>query len=368
MEKTIKKLCSILICVVMLVMTGCASNQAGYLTLGDVGAGQVTQLIARAGTDASRDSESEESDKAKESDKAEESDKTQEADKSKESDNSKKSDSSTGSVDTDKQNLEPKHADVVIQVAVTVELDGVLKAFGVEDAEHCYDTASKYDFSYYRFNKHGLEFAVVMQPYMGMTYCSSLCSRAILAFEPDLVCMVGICAGRASKVNLGDIVVAASVFDYAEGKQYENKFAARPKTRSLDYMISEFVSTEIVDKPDVIDEIRNGYKNAPSNFAVSFHSMASGAVVVDDPAVMEAIAEIQDDTVALDMEGYALAAAADLLDTKWIVIKTVQDFADGNKSSTEGDIRPFAAYSSAKLLDIILERITKDYWDQVLYY
>ena len=85
--------------------------------------------------------------------------------------------------------------------------------------------------------------------------------------------------------------------------------------------------------------------------------------MVDDPSVMQMISEIQDDTVALDMEGYALATVADMMDTKWLVIKTVQDFADGNKSATEGDVRPYAAYSSAKLLEIILEKYAFDEYD-----
>jgi nucleoside phosphorylase len=321
MNRIIRKGFSVFVCVIMLVLTGCASNQVGYLTIADAGVGQIEQLTAKAGPHTTKK--------------------------------------------TEKKVSKPEHADVVIQVAVTVELDGVLKAFGVENAERCYDASDTYNFTYYRIKHNNLDIAVVMQPYMGMTYCSSLCTRAILAFDPELICMVGICAGRANKVKLGDIVVASSVFDYAEGKQYEDKFAARPKTRSLDYMLSEYLTSEIVDNQAAIDEIRAGFKNAPEGISVSFHSMASGAVVVDDPTVMERIVQLQDDTVALDMEAYALGAAADTMNTKWLVIKTVQDFADGNKSATEGDIRPFAAYSSAKLLQILLDDISVEDWDNM---
>lgn len=304
---------SVLLCVVMLLMTGSTTVQAKNLDSGDASGLKTAQLTAK-----------------------------------------------------DNRSGEPEGADVVIQVAVTVELDGVLEAFGEKDPERCYDTADKYNFSYYRFKRNDKDIVVVMQPYMGMTYCSSLCTRAILAFKPDIVCMVGICAGRASKVNLGDIVIASSVFDYAEGKQYEDKFAARPKTRPMEYMLSEYISSEIADNKDLVKKICDGYPKAPKDVNISFHSMASGVVVVDDPTVMERIAQLQDDTVALDMEAYALATAADLMDTKWMVIKTVQDFADGNKAATEGDIRPFAAYSSAKLLEIILEDIDATDWDKIV--
>ena len=339
----IKRTISVFICIILLLMTGCGANRADNASDNrEVPTAESAKVTEDAPVTEVADKTETVPDKASEAEVAE------------------------IASQEDKDNLtdgevEPERADVVIQVAVPIEQEGVLQAFGVsENAVHCSDTVSKYKFSYYRFDMDGKSIVLLMQPYMGMTYCSSLCTRAILAFRPKLVCMTGICAGRAGKINLGDVVVASSVFDYTEGKQYADRFAPRPKTRPLDYLLSEYVSSEIVDKESVIERIRSGYEGAPEGTSVSFHSMASGAVVADDSSIMEMIAGIQDDTVALDMEGYALAAAADNMDTKWLVIKTVQDFADGNKSATEGSIRPYAAYSSAKLLQIILENIDLD--------
>ena len=339
----IKRTISVFICIILLLMTGCGANRADKASDNrEVPTAESAKVTEDAPVTEVADKTETVPDKASEAEVAE------------------------IASQEDKDNLtdgevEPERADVVIQVAVPIEQEGVLQAFGVsENAVHCSDTVSKYKFSYYRFDMDGKSIVLLMQPYRDMTYCSSLCTRAILAFRPKLVCMTGICAGRAGKINLGDVVVASSVFDYTEGKQYADRFAPRPKTRPLDYLLSEYVSSEIVDKESVIERIRSGYEGAPEGTSVSFHSMASGAVVADDPSIMEMIAGIQDDTVALDMEGYALAAAADNMDTKWLVIKTVQDFADGNKSATEGSIRPYAAYSSAKLLQIILENVDLD--------
>ena len=59
----------------------------------------------------------------------------------------------------------------------------------------------------------------------------------------------------------------------------------------------------------------------------------------------------------IDMEAYGVAVAASSLGTKWFVAKGVQDYADGNKSSTEEDGRTFAAYVSAILVGKIITDI-----------
>lgn len=91
------------------------------------------------------------------------------------------------------------------------------------------------------------------------------------------------------------MVIQVAVTVELEGKQYEDKFAARPKTRPMDYMLSEHLSSEIADNKEIVKKICDGYPKAPKDVNISFHSMASGVVVVDDPGVMEQIAQLQDD-------------------------------------------------------------------------
>ncbi len=258
--------------------------------------------------------------------------------------------------DQKKNRTNEKPIDVVIIVAVPSEYDGVYYAFNLtKSTPRSTDLMDKYRFGYVRFEQNGLQIALLIQPGMGMTHSASLCTRAVLAFNPKLVAMVGICAGRPDKVHLGDVVIASSVFDYTAGKQYVDRFGPRPQVQQIDTVISEFISTSVLGNHELLGRIIDCYNGEkPRNIQIHFKPLASGTAVIDDAKVVNEIVNIQDDLAAIDMEAYALATAANILRTKWIVIKSVQDFADGNKSETESSVRAFATYSSAKLLQLIL--------------
>ena len=83
-------------------------------------------------------------------------------------------------------------------------------------------------------------------------------------------------------------------------------------------------------------------------------ALASGTAVIDDEQTMISATAVQDNLYAIDMEGYGVALASSALRTRWIVIKAVQDFADGKKGENEINVREFAAYASAALLRQIL--------------
>lgn len=250
-----------------------------------------------------------------------------------------------------------KPIDIVIIVAVPNEHDGVYHAFNiVKSTPRNTDLLDKYRFGYVRFEQDGLQIALLIQPGMGMTHSASLCTRAIMAFNPKLVAMVGICAGRIDKVHLGDIVIASSVFDYTAGKQYIDRFGRRPQMQQIDTALFEFISTTVLSNHELIGRIIDGY-NGEKRDQIQIHlkPMASGTAVIDDPKIVQEIVDTQDDLAAIDMEAYALATAANILRTKWIIIKSVQDFANGDKKRAEESIRSFATYSSAKLFQLILK-------------
>lgn len=247
--------------------------------------------------------------------------------------------------------------DVAIIVAVPNEKDGVYSAFGLpRTLPRQFGLLDKYRFDYVQFEDSGLRIALLLQPSMGMTQSSSLTTRAILGLKPKLVAMVGICAGRKEKTQLGDIVIASNVFDYTAGKHYIDRFGPRPRSYPIDDSLAGYIGASVIENHELIGRIVDGYQGDKPNHSISiqFKPLASGTAVIDDPQIIEEIAKTQDDLVGIDMEAYALAVSSNILRTKWIVVKTVQDFADGDKAQTEKGIRTFAAYSSAKLLQQIL--------------
>ena len=251
--------------------------------------------------------------------------------------------------------------DVVIIVAVPDEKDGVNSAFGVSKNDtRNLDLLDKYGFGYNEFEQDGLRIALLIQPSMGMTQSASLATRAILAFKPKLIAMVGICGGRKEKTNLGDIIIASSVYDYTAGKHYVDRFGPRPQSYPFDTRMSEYIASTVIDNHELIGKIYDGYYGSKpgQQIHVHFKPLASGSAVVDDPEIIKEASKAQDDLAGIDMEAYALAVAANILRTKWIVIKSVQDFADGEKGKTETAVRSFASYASAKLLQLILNDLS----------
>ena len=241
--------------------------------------------------------------------------------------------------------------DVVIQVAVP---DEKRRAYQILDlAENNDKYLRAYGLSYQETDYKDQHIVIVSQVTMGMAEAARTTTSAILAFRPKAVVMIGICAGKRDKTNLGDLIVANNVFDYSSGKLYKNELEHRPQPIAIDANLSHFVNSSLINQSDMIFAAMNQkFTGSPlSGCKIRFTSMGSGPWVVDNPNVFEEIrSHIVGDCIALDMEAYAVAAAAHQMKIPWLIIKSVQDFADGKKESTEKDSRAYAAFSSTYAL------------------
>lgn len=251
--------------------------------------------------------------------------------------------------------------DVVIMVAVHDEKQ---KLYQYLDLDMRNDERFKeYGFSYQHTLYKNLNIIVVSQTTMGMTDAARVATASILAFKPKIIAMTGICAGRQDKTKLCDIVIAKEVFDYSVGKLNEEFMEHRPQHRVLKTGIDDFVKNCIVSNSEQIyADINRRYNGDAPDCKNNVHLgvMASGPWVVNDPQVFNEItSRITGECIALDMEAYALALAADQLDTPWIVVKSVQDYANGNKNKDESVSRSYAAYSSTYVLCENIEKIFK---------
>ena len=87
----------------------------------------------------------------------------------------------------------------------------------------------------------------------------------------------------------------------------------------------------------------------PSGIQIHFKDIASGTSVIDDAETIKEAALNQDNLYGNDMEAYGVAVASSTLRTKWLIIKAVQDYADGDKEESESTYRSYAALASAKV-------------------
>ena len=220
------------------------------------------------------------------------------------------------------------------------------------------------DQKYYQtsFERGGKIFKVVTarQSEMGMTAAGVLTTKLIAAFRPKYVIMVGIAAGVAYKNVVdqiyGDVVVPDVVWDYSSGKFVAAKranvnfggvgFIPRP----------HFVNTDEA----ILGAVELAMESPKNECHVHIAPMACGSTVVANSEIVEKQIHSQySNTAALDMESYAAmyaVKAAPEPKPRGVVIKSVCDYADEEKSD---QYQKFAAFTSAQFAKLLYEDFLK---------
>ena len=192
-------------------------------------------------------------------------------------------------------------------------------------------------------------------PRMGIPASAVLSTKIIQQFRPRYIAMVGICAGRKDKVNLGDIVVADPTWDWGSGKIVsENgspKFLPSPHQLGLDPDTASLLKGMAKDAA-MLGEIKRAAKGNKPDTELSVHlgPLVSGAAVVAHKPTFDGLLDQHRGILGVDMEAYAVAAAAiggGKPRPEFVVIKGVSDYADENK---DDDFQQYAASVSALFL------------------
>ncbi len=193
---------------------------------------------------------------------------------------------------------------------------------------------------------------------MGLTAAAILAERFIARFRPKIIAMSGICAGRRDKVGLGDVIVATQSWEWQGGKIAEANGAAEllaapePCRGATDLLMS---ARNLITKPAWRTYLDEKYMQTPQAiWNVHLGPMLSGLSVVANGDVMSSIARQHRNVLGLEMEAYAVYAAATFAssDCKALVVKGVCDFGDAAK---EDSVQQIAALRSAMVLRAILE-------------
>jgi nucleoside phosphorylase/CheY-like chemotaxis protein len=192
-------------------------------------------------------------------------------------------------------------------------------------------------------------------PRMGMPATSVLCAKIIHQFRPRYLVMVGICAGRAEKVHLGDIIVADPTWDWGSGKVISDKntpkFLPSPHQLDLDGDIVSSLKDLSDDKAGLTSLKQNARGTQPPfELVVHFGPLASGAAVVAHKPTFDALLTQHRGLLGVDMEAYGVAAAAigsGKPRPTALIIKGVCDYADKDKGD---DYQEYAASVSAGFL------------------
>lgn len=198
-------------------------------------------------------------------------------------------------------------------------------------------------------------------PRMGMAATAVLATKVCLKFKPQVLAMTGVAAGVPGEAELGDILVADPSWDWGSGKltirEGKPVLLSDPAQVPLDPTVAAKIRTLAVSR-EYLNEIYAGFKGnrPPHDLSLKIGPVASGAVVLEDPATVDLIRSQNRKTIGIEMEAYGIMSAAFYMGPERpisIVLKSVCDFADPSKHS---EWQAYAAYTSAQYLHKLLTR------------
>ena len=196
---------------------------------------------------------------------------------------------------------------------------------------------------------------------MGMPTASALAMKMVAQFRPRYMGMTGVTAARRGRAYLGDVVVADPIWDWGSGKwvmeQGDPAFLPEPNQLPLDPRVRAAFQ-QIAGDHAVLGAIRREWRGEKPDreLQVRIGPSASGSgVVADDGSVLRRIEDQHRKVIGVDMEAYAVFAAAhDSPAPRPIAFtsKSVVDFADGTKDDSA---RLYALYTSAQVTRHFIE-------------
>lgn len=224
----------------------------------------------------------------------------------------------------------------------------------------------QYGFLYQKIEIDGKQVVIIPQAQMGMTDAARISTSAILAFSPKVIAMTGICAGKRNSVNIGDVIVAENTLDYSIAKINISDYQSRARHQSLSSNALNFVKNVLINNQELIfASINNEYQGGDipkTKSRIHCGTMATGTWIVNTPEIFKTISEkIAGNCIAIDMEAYAISSVASTFNIPWLVIKSVQDYGDGEKNTDEEKSRSYAAFSSTYIFKKYLAEFINRY-------
>jgi len=182
-------------------------------------------------------------------------------------------------------------------------------------------------------NKMRRRIVAVQAHGMGQLNAAIVTNDVISDFSPNVILLVGIAAGIADHVQLGDIVISGQVIDYELGKLAEGGF--RPNHPA--YQSNSGVLNELKEYRDgewkrkILSSRPDGKADVAPNVHVG--DIFCGNKVVADQQMVSALKKHFRGVIALEMESAGIAALLNQRESPphFAMIKAICDRANGDK-------------------------------------
>ena len=171
--------------------------------------------------------------------------------------------------------------------------------------------------------------------------CANACRTLFENFEVGLCVLMGIAAGPEKKVDLGDVVVAKSVWDYEpmrlEIKQHRKRTETFNINRELGLDIEYYDPNDkgwplfFRKKLEILKKKQNQIpKEIDENWTPNFHSniILSGEELVANNSLEKKRSEYHEGMRALEMEASGFASTCEECGVLWLVFRGISDFGN----------------------------------------
>ena len=233
-------------------------------------------------------------------------------------------------------------ADVLLVTVTKVESRAVIKAFE-QEANHQVTQKSICDRVYFDLGTVNGARVFLTQSEMGssgLNGSSQTVSKGIDALSPLAVIMVGIAFGISEdKQGIGDILVTEHLRTYE--LQRVGKQDNQPQINLRG------------DKPPASPSLLNLFKSFDlvwDGAEVRFGVVLTGEKLVDNIDFRDQLHSFEPEAIGGEMEGAGLYVACQDKKVDWILVKSICDWADGNKEQDRKNRQQTAAQNAAQFV------------------
>ena len=188
---------------------------------------------------------------------------------------------------------------------------------------------------YYTGELFGIDTTVVFSRW-GKVASSSTASTLINTFGADYIIFTGVAGATAQHLNIGDVVIANKLYQHdMDATPFFDKYSVPLLSRTYFYTDKNLFEKSHTAAQNFVDNDMESCIEAEilSEFSISQPKVYSGTIAsgdqfVTDPVKIANLLKEQPETVAVEMEGAAVAQVCCEHETPFIVIRTISDKAD----------------------------------------
>ena len=235
-----------------------------------------------------------------------------------------------------------RSADILIVTVNRTETKAVLEAFakGVGQKATVFNQGNQ---TYYDLGVLNGLCVVLVQSEMGSIGLGATLQtveKSVATLNPQGVIMVGVAFGmRPDKQQIGQVLVAKRIMSYES-----QRVGSSPD--GLEEVIPRGVRTDTTVK--LLQHLQAAdVTREKADPKVSFGLLVSGEKLVDNVKLREKIRSFEPEAIGGEMEGAGLYAACQSAKVDWILVKSICDWADGNKGADKDMRQALAANNAA---------------------